>query len=54
MEAFYLIHVFGPMKAIVKDDTTREILTLEFIKKKDPFMPLKMGMWGSALDLSTR
>lgn len=36
----------------VKDQTTREVLVLEFIKQMDPFMCLRMGAWGPTLDLS--
>lgn len=42
----------GPMYAFDKDDTTREIPVLEFIKQRDPFIRLRTGSWGQTLDLS--
>lgn len=35
----------------VKDETTREVPAMEFIKQNDPFMYLKTGAWGLTLDL---
>lgn len=41
------------MNAFVKDETTWEVLVLKFIKQKDPFMHLRIGVLGPSLDRST-
>lgn len=42
----------GPINTFIKDETMRLVPVLEFIKKRDPFIHLKMGAWDPTLDFS--
>lgn len=43
-DAFILVQVFGADGRFVKDEIMRDVMNLEFIKQKDPFMRLKMDV----------
>lgn len=42
----------GLMNVFVKDEVTRVVLLMKYIKQNEPFMRLRPGLWGPTLNLS--